>query len=1007
MQKTATFKCFTLATLLLLTATFSYAQRLYGGNYTAERIANLRNNCDKYDWARQQRVRAVKVAADWVSKSDEELWAMVPGQDLPRCIDVTFDRLTTGPKFLGCLNCGKKILSYGTYPYNPDFVSKPWKLTCPSCHAVFPTNDFGKYYASAIDEHGLFNPAKGDKKLLFNTEHPDPKDPLHTYGVDDGFGYINKEGRSYKYIAYYVWKYWDNVCNGLNVLADAYLYTGDKRYAHKAAILLDRIADVYPDMDWKPYADRGWLHSDKGRNRGKIQGGIWECGTAVGFALAYDKIISGTPDDTELYRFLVSQSKKYQLPTQKGTRALFVKNVDDRILRTAFKAVESGQIYGNEGLHHLTAAECALALNTEPETSDMLDWLFKTKGGNIPGLMLGPFDHDGSTNEGAPNYTFMWGNFMYRMAGLLENYPAYTRHNLFKEFPQLNVIFTTAYRMAVLGIAVPNIGDSGATGLVDNKFIKPQFMAGGYKYTHDPKIAIAAYRANNNSANGLGRDIFAKEPDALSREIQTIAEKAGPRPVTSDLMSGFGLATLESGNGASAIALAANYGRTIKHAHPDMLNFDLLAFGHWLAPDMGYPEFATTWPGNDEWTGSTLSHNVVFVNKRPQTEIWSGHTRLFKQVKGLSAFELDGSGAYPEVKSYTRTMLLIGGDDNTNAYVVDIFRVTGGTDHVYSFHGPPGTVISKGLNLTAQKTGTYAGEDIPKGALAKNFPVGYSYLYNVQRDAHPAKQFMIDWKAQAGYRGLTDKDDLHLRMHALNQVQDVALADGDPPQNKDGNPKKLEFVLLHRQAGELNSTFVNVFEPYQKTPFIKSVKRLDYGQGVQVALAIEHTDGTIDHILYNPENNKLMTLPGGISMTGTIGYIKEKNKAAVKGVLVNGSLLKFGQKTLKSTEISGKVIKMNKELAGGAWVLVDAKLPTNGSLNGEQLMVDTKGERDATYTISSITREGDMSRIYCGPITFIKGLKKGSDANPAYLYDFEEGAGFSIANHAIWLKPTK
>jgi hypothetical protein len=40
-----------------------------------------------------------------------------------------------------------------------------------------------------------------------------------------------------------------------------------------------------------------------------------------------------------------------------------------------------------------------------------------------------------------------------------------------------------------------------------------------------------------------------------------------------------GLALLENKNGASDIAIANNYGRTIKHSHPDMLNFDLFAFG--------------------------------------------------------------------------------------------------------------------------------------------------------------------------------------------------------------------------------------------------------------------------------------------------------------------------------------------------------------------------------------------------------------------------------------------
>src|SRR5690242_18246256 len=122
-------------TLLLTVPLFGllYATRDYGGHYSKERITNLRNNCQKYDWAKKQLDAAVINAKPWLAKSDEELWKMVPGQDLPRTIDVTYDKFSSGPKFLGCLICGEKITKYGNYPYDPDFENKPWKLTCPSC----------------------------------------------------------------------------------------------------------------------------------------------------------------------------------------------------------------------------------------------------------------------------------------------------------------------------------------------------------------------------------------------------------------------------------------------------------------------------------------------------------------------------------------------------------------------------------------------------------------------------------------------------------------------------------------------------------------------------------------------------------------------------------------------------------------------------------------------------------------------------------------------------------
>jgi hypothetical protein len=552
------------------------------------------------------------------------------------------------------------------------------------------------------------------------------------------------------------------------------------------------------------------------------------------------------------------------------------------------------------------------------------------------------------------------------------------------------------------------MGDSGSTGTVSNAYADPKFIAKGYAFTKDPEFAKAAYNANNNSADKLGRDLFSADPDAISKEIQKIGEKAGIRAEGGYLLSGLGLALLENGRGNTGVAIANNYGRTIMHAHPDLMNFDLFAFGKWLAPDHGYPEFATNIPSNRDWTGSTVSHNLVFVNQKPQKEIWGGHTKLFKQLKGFGVFEIDGKKAYPDLKEYQRTMFLIDAGADSNAYAIDIFKVSGGQDHLYSFHGPPGEISNNGLHLTAQKTGTYAGQNIEKGLAANGFPQGYSFFYNVKRDLKPPANSMLDWKVETGYRGLKAGENIHLRMYSLTQSDDIALADGDPPQNKPGNPKTLGYVLMHRKGENLNSTFVSVFEPYKEKPFIKSVKRIDNGDESQIALEIEHNNGSIDYVLYNPSTEKLMKLADSINMSGNIGFIRKQKGQVVKSLIINGNSLSHGSMSLKSAgQIRGKIVKMNKNPSGSGWVLVDQILPENGSLNGEQLVIANKGERDATYTIKSIKREGKYSKIECGPITFAIGLKNpvaqnSKDPYANYIYEFEEGDSFSISAHNEW-----
>ncbi|MHC1765091.1 MAG: hypothetical protein AB9869_12455 [Verrucomicrobiia bacterium] len=52
-------------------------------------------------------------------------------------------------------------------------------------------------HRSGLDRHGIFNPARADRSLLFNAAHPDPHDPRHQFGVDDGEGFVQdgKRGR--------------------------------------------------------------------------------------------------------------------------------------------------------------------------------------------------------------------------------------------------------------------------------------------------------------------------------------------------------------------------------------------------------------------------------------------------------------------------------------------------------------------------------------------------------------------------------------------------------------------------------------------------------------------------------------------------------------------------------------------------------------------------------------------------------------------------------------------
>ena len=47
------------------------------------------------------------------------------------------------------------------------------------------------------------------------------------------------------------------ILGGITALSDAYVYTQNKEYARRTLILLDRLADFFPEYD---YNNQGWMY---------------------------------------------------------------------------------------------------------------------------------------------------------------------------------------------------------------------------------------------------------------------------------------------------------------------------------------------------------------------------------------------------------------------------------------------------------------------------------------------------------------------------------------------------------------------------------------------------------------------------------------------------------------------------------------------------------------------------------------------------------------------------
>ncbi|MFD0711553.1 FIMAH domain-containing protein [Paenibacillus sp. GCM10027626] len=587
--------------------------------YTPAKVAAARTNAATYKWAAAMRDAAVSKADQYLAMGLEKLWSFVPGHTLPRSYGVN--------QALGSPVTGKEIDKYGNYPYKADPINKPWKIVDPSSGYTFPTNDFGAYYESGLDEHGIFQPELADRSLLVNTLYPE-KGP--TWGVDDGFGWVNEQGNRYTFIAYYVhWFSWYSATglmnDALNNLRDAYLFTGDIKYARAGLVLLDRIADVYPEMDITEHDGTVFLNSHGGTGVGKAVGKIWETTLVKDFLQAYDAFFPAA-DDAQVVQFLSDKAVAYRLTNPKTSGGAIRRNIEDGIVKQVYPGVKAAQIHGNDGMHQSALAMAAVVYDKLPETKEWLDFVFQSgglvsnpwrvTGGNIFNSLVSEVDRDGNGNEAAAGYNALWLSGHQQTADILEGYDKYPEADLYQ-----NVKFRSMYSALLPQIFIErytnNVGDSGSTGNPGIS-IKMSDMVKAFDKFGDPIFAQWAYKLNNDSADGIHRDIFEANPEQIGDKIRAAIAEYGTLTLDSVNETGYGLTAMRAGRNVKK-NFGFSYGfpsMTVAQSNADYKIFDSSGTLQFEAFDTGaFIEFTFDVPKSEQYDVDLLPFRAPSYGK--------------------------------------------------------------------------------------------------------------------------------------------------------------------------------------------------------------------------------------------------------------------------------------------------------------------------------------------------------------------------------------------------------
>lgn len=993
------------AVLILILAAGSVASAKSGSVLvTAEmRAAGIRN-CERFEWAANFRDALIAQLEPWMALSDEELWALLPSQEMPRDAGVM-----RGDE--GCPNCGAE---HYQAPYSPsrwhvDLLGRPWQVQCRNCQEWFPRNDFAAYYRSALDEQGKFRLGRGDPRFL----QAAPGEPADW--TDDGTGMVIGENKWF-FAAYYAFRVWQQLLDVTEKTAIVYTLTGDLTYAHKAGVLLDRMADLYPEMDYLPSFRLGMEASTGGSGRGRVQGKIWETWTAQMCSLAYDQIYDALLQDQELVAFSARMAERYGTG-DKSSGAAIARHIEDHLLREFIAGVRDGRIEGNPGMHHLAMACAAVALDDPVESPAALDWLFAEDGGAIPYIMHERLNRNGLSDESALGYARIPALSFYQVAELLHRYPAYTAHDILHDYPKFRAAYTLGAAVRMLDSYSPNWGDGdkcmnfGRTGLT----IDLDMALQGFRIFGTPAIAREVWFANGKtldnlfairpsdtqSPEGIHRQLYEEDPEAVRADLERMVADVEAGPLPSYNSGGYGQAVLQAPYRDEGRALAMYYGRMTGHGHNDRLNYILVARNVVMTPDMGYPLFCnSTWRPRFAWDSHIISHNTCMINDtNPDTPTFSGKTRLFAEAGPVRVTEVDGGPIYTGVSTYRRCMVMVDVDE-AHSYVLDLFQVRGGRNHrlIQNGGGPEATV--EGVSLIAQPTGTYAGPDVEFGAeydgpqTSRYRGSGFSYLERVEKSG-PAGAFTADWRIIEPRRTMPEGWEAHLRAHNLTPVDEVALATGHPPAYK-GNPESLRYLLRTRFGEDLTTQFVTVLEPYGAQPFIAGVRLLEsvadaetFAAAVEVMLA----DGRRDVLLVREEPGELSA--GGSSLSGRLGFARFEGDAVVTRALIAGERLEAGGAalTLPTGALTGTLVSFDDRDPADVRLRLDGPELTEDVVGRYIIFANTE-RSDASYRIERVV---DAHTVSIGDCSLIERLVDRGDYARGVVYNIAPGDAWAIA----------
>lgn len=615
--------------------------------------------------------------------------------------------------------------------------------------------------------------------------------------------------------------YMSNILGKISVL---YKLTGDPAYARQGKKILMRFSEVYPhwllhsgygeyaDMDPKTAAfsinrlPKPELTAPPNVANRALHAGYWMAGR-------------GDANGME-GSFILPLVTAYDLLGDVRVDGQTLLSDDDRLVIERDLLLESAALFladpaqNNKSISNRTAAAAIGIAVSEPKLVQ-----FGLQG--FDRFMSDWYKADGSPSE-TPAYGLQVLEYLWRLGEILEGYsdpPGYTPPTG-QRTDNFSVYGRSDYRMVykTLGDALlpsmkyPSVGDSYTTSAPAG-----YWLGIGAKRTGLP-ILSSLLRFGGFSLTGVESLLY--RPDNL--------EQAEPLELSDVLFPQWKLAYfrgMPNNMGSAAIVNASDWGG---HRHLDSLDLSYWANGGESLSDLGY-----LWDNPQQgMTARSAAHNLVVVDGKNQRSAGRGGSIGFFEASGPVHAAEASSFAYAETDVYGRTLLQMQKSDRKPEYLVDFFRVRGGSTHDYMLHGSTVGMTTDGIQL-AQADGS---------AVA-------AYGLTDVRAAGTDRVWTAGWQ-NAGGAGRTRSWQI-----PLSVTESVYIGNGWGQRGKYDAGAQLPYLIRRLDNSTGGSTFASVFESYADAPGIRRVAPLTvmdnvYRPDVHAPIGLQISgDGWYDYVL--------------------------------------------------------------------------------------------------------------------------------------------------------------